>query len=122
MINPIHWSFCPSSYHFLSEELKEIVVAAAAFFSLSGIRSSLILCLSYCSRYFSATATQEILDELRPQMCPFASSFSHAIQMFKLFLPVNLPPNLHDQGFKFVGFSFFSSFSFIYFSLQVMVT
>jgi len=57
--------------------------------------------------YFSAVATQEILDEFRPKMCPIMeSSFYDIIKMLRLFLPVNLPPDSHNQGFKYVRFSF----------------
>jgi hypothetical protein len=51
-------------------------------------------------------STQEILDELRPKMCPIESSFVDTMKMFELFLPVNLPPDLHNQGFKFAHFLF----------------
>ncbi len=53
-----------------------------------------------CRPYFSATATQEILDEFRPWLCPFDSAFSDAMCYLDLFLPVHLPPDLHEQGFK----------------------
>ncbi len=60
------------------------------------------MCLQKCSPYFSVTATQEILDELRPRMCPTEWNFIHIVQMFELFLPFNLPVDLHNQGFEFV--------------------
>ncbi|CAF3831402.1 unnamed protein product, partial [Adineta steineri] len=64
------------------------------------IDNSLIYCVRGCRPYFSATATQEILDEFRPYLCPFDSAFSDTMRIFELFLPVHLPPGLHDQGFK----------------------
>jgi proteasome activator subunit 4 len=67
---------------------------------LSDIENSLFYCVRGCRPYFSATATQEILDEFRPNLCPFDSAFSDTIRIFELFLPVHLPPALHDQGFK----------------------
>ncbi len=67
---------------------------------LSDIDNSLFYCVRGCRPYFSATATQEILDEFRPYLCPFDSAFSDTIRIFELFLPVHLPPELHDQGFK----------------------
>jgi proteasome activator subunit 4 len=67
---------------------------------LSDIENSLFYCVRGCRPYFSATATQEILDEFRPLLCPFDSAFSDTIRIFELFLPVHLPPALHDQGFK----------------------
>ena len=75
----------------------------AAIFS-RGIRGSLDHCVQSCSPYFSASATQEILDELRPRMCPVAASFNTTIKMLELFLPVILLPELHHQGFKYVYF------------------
>jgi hypothetical protein len=52
--------------------------------------------------YFSITTTLEILDELRPQMYTTVWEFLHTIKMFNLFLPLNLPPDLHKQGFELV--------------------
>ena len=51
-------------------------------------------------RYFSDDATQEMLDEWRPLMCPFDITFAKAMQYFSLFLPTTLPPEKHDKGFK----------------------
>ncbi|CAF3400805.1 unnamed protein product [Rotaria socialis] len=65
-----------------------------------GIEQPFFNCVHCCRFYFSATATQEILDEFRPWLCPFDSAFGDAMYFFDLFLPVNLPPNLHNQGFK----------------------
>ncbi len=79
------------------------------------------MCVSYCSSYFSAMATQEILDELRPRMCPIEWNFGDTIKMFKLLLPVNLPPDLHSQGFQFVDNTFFLLLFSIRFSFQTMV-
>lgn len=50
--------------------------------------------------YFSDDATQEMLDEWRPLMCPFDITFAKAMQYFSLFLPTTLPPEKHDKGFK----------------------
>ncbi|CAF4252294.1 unnamed protein product [Rotaria sp. Silwood2] len=41
-------------------------------------------------------------------MCPFDWSFDNTIKMFTLLLPVNLPPDLHNQGFKLWLAEFFS--------------
>ena len=71
-------------------------------FVLRDIDDSLFWCVRRCSSYFSATATQEILDQFRPQLYPIGFDFSDTIQMFQTFLPVNLPPYLHSQGFKLV--------------------
>uniref|UniRef100_A0A3B4B7D3 Proteasome activator Blm10 middle HEAT repeats region domain-containing protein n=1 Tax=Periophthalmus magnuspinnatus TaxID=409849 RepID=A0A3B4B7D3_9GOBI len=51
-------------------------------------------------RYFSDSATQEMLDEWRPLLCPFDVTMQRAISYFELFLPTTLPPELHDKGFK----------------------
>jgi proteasome activator subunit 4 len=72
------------------------------FFVCSDIEKSLLYCVRSCRLYFSATATQEILDEFRPWLCPFDSAFSDAMCYLDLFLPVHLPPDLHEQGFKYV--------------------
>ncbi|CAF0851617.1 unnamed protein product [Adineta steineri] len=80
----------------------------------SYIDGSLALCVTRCSPYFSAIATQEILDELRPQMCPMGGSFAGVMRMFSYFLPVNLPPNLHYQGFQLWLSEFFNIWQNIY--------
>jgi hypothetical protein len=70
--------------------------------------------------YFSPVATQEILDEFRPKMCPIMeSTFYDVIKMLRLFLPVNLPPDLHNQGFKYIRVSF-SLLSCILFQIMVI--
>ncbi|UJR17105.1 hypothetical protein I4U23_004001 [Adineta vaga] len=69
---------------------------------------SIIQCTQSASPYFSSTATQEILDEVRPQLCPFDSiSMCNAMQVFDYFLPLHLPPHLHNQGFKLWFSEFF---------------
>ncbi|CAF2108179.1 unnamed protein product [Rotaria magnacalcarata] len=61
----------------------------------------MFLCIRNCSPYFSEKATQEILDEIRPQICHIdSSSMSDAIKILESFLPINLPPSLHSQGFQ----------------------
>ncbi|CAF5217317.1 unnamed protein product, partial [Rotaria magnacalcarata] len=74
-----------------------------------GVEQSFLNCIPYCRFYFSITATQEILDEFRPWLCPFDSAFNDAMYFFDLLLPVNLPPNLLNQGFK-CGFAFLDIF------------
>ncbi|CAF1230849.1 unnamed protein product [Adineta steineri] len=80
----------------------------------NNIDISLALCARQCSQYFSVIATQEILDELRPQMCPMGGSFAGVMRMFSYFLPVNLPPNLHYQGFQLWLSEFFNIWQNIY--------
>ncbi|XP_016892945.1 proteasome activator complex subunit 4A isoform X2 [Cynoglossus semilaevis] len=53
-----------------------------------------------CRPYFSESATQEMLDEWRPLLCPFDVTMQRAISYFELFLPTTLPPELHHKGFK----------------------
>uniref|UniRef100_A0A673CDK3 Proteasome activator subunit 4a n=1 Tax=Sphaeramia orbicularis TaxID=375764 RepID=A0A673CDK3_9TELE len=53
-----------------------------------------------CRPYFSQSATQEMLDEWRPLLCPFDVTMQRAISYFELFLPTTLPPELHHKGFK----------------------
>ncbi|CAD5119000.1 DgyrCDS7656 [Dimorphilus gyrociliatus] len=50
--------------------------------------------------YFPSNCTQELLDECRPYLCMFDVKMTTALFLLDLFLPVNLPPNYHDQGFK----------------------
>ncbi|KAJ8385476.1 hypothetical protein AAFF_G00185720 [Aldrovandia affinis] len=53
-----------------------------------------------CRPYFPESATQEMLDEWRPLLCPFDVTMQRAISYFELFLPTTLPPKLHHKGFK----------------------
>jgi hypothetical protein len=46
-------------------------------------------------------ATQEILDEFRPCLCPFDTVCGDVMSYWDIFLPVHLPPELHHQGFKY---------------------
>ncbi|KAL3050189.1 hypothetical protein OYC64_012265 [Pagothenia borchgrevinki] len=53
-----------------------------------------------CRPYFPESASQEMLDEWRPLLCPFDVTMLKAISYFELFLPTTLPPELHCKGFK----------------------
>ncbi|XP_036402211.1 proteasome activator complex subunit 4A [Megalops cyprinoides] len=53
-----------------------------------------------CRPYFPPSATQEMLEEWRPLLCPFDVTMQRAISYFELFLPTTLPPELHHMGFK----------------------
>uniref|UniRef100_A0A673LWV1 Proteasome activator complex subunit 4A-like n=1 Tax=Sinocyclocheilus rhinocerous TaxID=307959 RepID=A0A673LWV1_9TELE len=57
---------------------------------------SVCLCMNAC-RYFPESATQEMLEEWRPLMCPFDVTMQKAMGYFELFLPTTLPPELHDK-------------------------
>uniref|UniRef100_A0AAQ6IA71 Proteasome activator subunit 4 n=1 Tax=Anabas testudineus TaxID=64144 RepID=A0AAQ6IA71_ANATE len=56
--------------------------------------------LNWFPKYFPESATQEMLDEWRPLLCPFDVTMQRAISYFELFLPTTLPPELHHNGFK----------------------
>ncbi|CAF1604147.1 unnamed protein product, partial [Adineta ricciae] len=69
--------------------------------SLKEFETVILHCTQSCSPYFSSTATQELLDEFCPHLCPFDRiAICDTMQIFDYFLPMNLPPHLHDQGFK----------------------
>ncbi|KAE8280512.1 Proteasome activator complex subunit 4B [Larimichthys crocea] len=65
--------------------------------SVEGVLKTLV---KSCRPYFSESATQEMLDEWRPLLCPFDVTMQRAISYFELFLPTTLPPELHHKGFK----------------------
>ncbi|KAJ8924060.1 hypothetical protein NQ315_006837 [Exocentrus adspersus] len=51
--------------------------------------------------YFPASATQEVLDEFKPRLCPFDSSgMSHTMEYLELFLPICTKPEEADIGYK----------------------
>ncbi|CAF3884238.1 unnamed protein product [Rotaria sordida] len=75
---------------------------------------SLMICIQRYSPYFSSTATQEILDQFRPQLCLTDWFVINTFKMFDLFLPVKLPPALHDQGFKLWLNEFFDIWENVY--------
>ena len=51
--------------------------------------------------YFDPAATQEILDEIKPLLCPFdAVAMRKAIMLSAMFLPVTSPPELADSTYK----------------------
>lgn len=56
--------------------------------------------VNYCRTYFPVSATQEMLDEWRPLLCPFDVTNIKAVHYFEYFLPTDLPPEHHDKGFK----------------------
>lgn len=53
-----------------------------------------------CRLYFPQSATQEMLDEWRPLLCPFDVTMQKAISYFELFLPTIMSPEQHHKGFK----------------------
>uniref|UniRef100_A0A8C2YY84 Proteasome activator subunit 4 n=1 Tax=Cyclopterus lumpus TaxID=8103 RepID=A0A8C2YY84_CYCLU len=66
----------------------------------NSVESVLKTLVKSCRPYFAESATQEMLDEWRPLLCPFDVTMQRAISYFELFLPTTLPPELHDKGFK----------------------
>ncbi|CAF1560656.1 unnamed protein product [Rotaria magnacalcarata] len=64
------------------------------------IENSFLCCVRSCRPYFSGMATQEILDEFRPCLCPFDTVCGDVMGYWDMFLPVHLPPEIHNQGFK----------------------
>ncbi|XP_060826320.1 proteasome activator complex subunit 4-like isoform X1 [Bombus pascuorum] len=55
----------------------------------------------YAKVYFPLSATQEILDELRPTLClTDVITMSESIQLLRWFLPVQLPPKYHSIGYQ----------------------
>ncbi|TRY93382.1 hypothetical protein DNTS_032873 [Danionella cerebrum] len=66
----------------------------------SSVEAVLKAVIKNCRPYFPESATQEMLDEWKPLMCPFDVSMQKAMAYFELFLPTTLPPELHDKGFR----------------------
>ncbi|KAF7220060.1 proteasome activator complex subunit 4A isoform X2 [Nothobranchius furzeri] len=66
----------------------------------NSVESVLKTLVKNCRPYFSETATQEMLDEWRPLLCPFDVTMQRAISYFELFLPTTLHPELHHKGFQ----------------------
>ncbi|KAM3863185.1 LOW QUALITY PROTEIN: proteasome activator complex subunit 4A [Diretmus argenteus] len=66
----------------------------------NSVESVLKTLVKSCRPYFPECATQEMLEEWRPLLCPFDVTMQRAISYFELFLPTTLPPELHHKGFK----------------------
>ncbi|RZF34164.1 hypothetical protein LSTR_LSTR003574 [Laodelphax striatellus] len=66
--------------------------------SLSSALESLVILARF---YFPIEATQEILDEGRPMLCPFDLTMTeNGIRFFEWFLPIGLPPDKAHLGYK----------------------
>ncbi|XP_036438981.1 proteasome activator complex subunit 4A isoform X1 [Colossoma macropomum] len=76
---------------------KHIIIKIAQRCSVERVLKALV---KNCRPYFPESATQEMLDEWRPLLCPFDVTMQRAIGYFELFLPTTLPPHLHHKGFK----------------------
>ncbi|XP_043485466.1 proteasome activator complex subunit 4A-like [Polistes fuscatus] len=59
---------------------------------------SLASLIRLCKTYFPLNATQEILDEFRPMICPFNDNFMNIFKTIECFLPLQLPPQHHSLG------------------------
>lgn len=67
----------------------------------SSLESSLNALVHAAKVYFPVTATQEILDELRPSLCPLDSStIAMTIETLQWFLPLTLPAKYHSMGYQ----------------------
>ncbi|KAA8583909.1 hypothetical protein FQN60_015117 [Etheostoma spectabile] len=76
---------------------KHIMIKLVQRCSVESVLKTLV---KSCRPYFSDSATQEMLDEWRPLLCPFDVTMQRAISYFELFLTTTLPPELHHKGFK----------------------
>ncbi|XP_031434367.1 proteasome activator complex subunit 4A isoform X3 [Clupea harengus] len=76
---------------------RHILVKLAQRCSVDALLKALV---KNCRPYFPESATQEMLEEWRPLLCPFDVTMQRAIGYFELFLPTTLPPELHHKGFK----------------------
>ncbi|XP_077536244.1 proteasome activator complex subunit 4-like [Haemaphysalis longicornis] len=66
----------------------------------ANMEASLKVMIRSCRAYFSASSTQEMLDEWEPLLCPFDASMKKGMVYLQLFLPTLLPPEHHERGFK----------------------
>lgn len=64
------------------------------------LESNLSQAIRLARPHFPLEATQEMLDEWRPMLCPFTSSIQRAVTYLNLFLPTTQCPEHHDKGFK----------------------
>ncbi|MBN3306472.1 PSME4 protein, partial [Amia calva] len=87
----------PNSQRPDSAASKSIILNILQRCSVENVLKTLV---KSCRPYFPEDATQEMLDEWRPLLCPFDVTMQKAISYFELFLPTTLPPPLHHKGFK----------------------
>ncbi|KAJ7404837.1 hypothetical protein WISP_143263 [Willisornis vidua] len=88
----------------LYEMLERILYSKTEHLGLNwfpnSVESVLKTLVKSCRPYFPEDATEQMLDEWRPLMCPFDVTMQKAITYFELFLPTTLPPELHHRGFR----------------------
>ncbi|KYM97994.1 Proteasome activator complex subunit 4 [Cyphomyrmex costatus] len=69
--------------------------------NLSWLKSLLQCVIESVKIYFPLSATQEILDELRPKLCPHDGlTMSRSLQILECFLPLQLSPEHHSIGYQ----------------------
>ncbi|XP_055341641.1 proteasome activator complex subunit 4A-like [Paramacrobiotus metropolitanus] len=56
--------------------------------------------IGFCRYYFPLSATQEMLDEFRPMLCPFDDQMSTAMDYLSMFLPTMLKPHQAQYGYE----------------------
>lgn len=64
------------------------------------LESNLSQAIRLSRPHFPINATQEMLEEWRPMLCPFSVSIQRAVTYLNLFLPTTLAPDDHGKGFK----------------------
>ena len=50
--------------------------------------------------YFPVESTEEMLEEWRPLLCPFDVTIVEGLKYIAMFIPVSMPPEHKDRGFK----------------------
>ncbi|XP_043232367.1 proteasome activator complex subunit 4B-like isoform X2 [Amphibalanus amphitrite] len=53
-----------------------------------------------CRSFFPVEATEEILAELLPGLCPFDTNATWVLECLEAFLPTDLPPELYEHGWR----------------------